>query len=102
MDLMASSSNNEERKRIEGSAMKPIGHLLWGLLAFWIWYGLTVRSSVETIPYSEFRIKLRNGAIESCTVEEDGIHVQFKKQEVSGLHSSLDSTPTNLGDRTLY
>jgi len=51
--------------------------LLWyiplALLLLWMWQDLAYRAMVRTIPYSEFKQRLRDGEVTECQVKEDEI-----------------------------
>src|SRR6185503_5341499 len=49
----------------------PYWYLLLMLVLLWLWQGAFMQFSVQSIAYSEFKERLRNGEVVECAVKEN-------------------------------
>ena len=90
-------SKDREKKPLSG--FEPNWrYLIWyvslALVLLWLWQNMAYRAMVRTIPYSEFKARLRKGEVVECQIKEDEIvgRTEAKTAE-SGDADSEPGTP---------
>jgi len=59
-----------EFKPVPPKWSSPLWYLPFMLILLWFWQSAIVQLAYRTIPYSEFKERLRNGEVVECTVQE--------------------------------
>src|SRR5258707_3560626 len=86
-----------EFKPVPPKWSSPLWYLPFMLILLWFWQSAIVQLAYRTIPYSEFKERLRNGEVVECTVQESLIdgEIQPKLPPSSTNAPPAQTTATN-------
>src|SRR3954468_18361206 len=74
----------------------PLWYLPVALVLLWFWQSMIVQFAYKTVPYSEFKQRLRDGEIKECIVKENSVEGTLLPQ--GSDHRAAEqpqSAPTN-------
>src|SRR5438132_692585 len=71
-------------------------------LLLWFWQGTMVKFAYRTIPYSEFKERLKNGDILECTVQESSIEGRLKPNAEPAESNPNTNTFRNIEPRDRF
>jgi cell division protease FtsH len=74
----------------------PIWYLVLVFVTLWVWQSVLGQITVRTIPYSEFKDRLRHGNITECVVKEETIEgrIQLPTEAASDAQAKPPAKPT--------